>query len=85
MQVAAYEYATSRFVGLMEDLPDYPKALALLRNAAGTSFLLAGCRSGLLSTYHLNKGTTFAKLRDQWLPRRPATYVLTAEENPACA
>jgi outer membrane protein assembly factor BamB len=87
MQVAAYEYATSRFVGLMEDLPDYPKALALLRDAAGTPFLLVGCRGGLLSTYQVDKvpgGAAFAKLRDQWLPRRAATYSLTEGASP-CA
>jgi outer membrane protein assembly factor BamB len=91
MQVAAYEYATSAFIALMEDLPDYPKALAILRTAAGTPFLLVGCRGGLLSTYQIDKapgGATFAKLRDQWLPRRAATVALTAsvqEGEPACA
>ncbi|BCJ50284.1 hypothetical protein Asp14428_17590 [Actinoplanes sp. NBRC 14428] len=75
MQVAAYEYESSTFAGLMEDLPDYPKALAVLRDATGTPFLLIGCRGGLLSTYQIGKprgGGAFAKVRDQWLPRRPA-------------
>ena len=84
MQVAAYEYATSRFVRLMEDLPDYPKALAVLRDGAGRPYLLAGCRGGLLSIYDLDKGAAFAKLRDRWLPRRAAAYTLT-EGAPPCA
>jgi outer membrane protein assembly factor BamB len=81
MQVAAYDHATSAFVGLMEDLPDYPKALAVLRTESGTPYLLVGCRGGLLSTYQIDKapgGAAFAKLRDQWLPRRPATVALTS-------
>lgn len=81
MQVAAYDYASSTFVALMEDLPDYPKALAILRTAAGTPFLLVGCRGGLLSTYQIDKargGEAFAKLRDQWLPRRAAAVALTS-------
>ncbi|MFJ8689322.1 WD40 repeat domain-containing protein [Micromonospora wenchangensis] len=75
MQVAAYDHTTAAFVGLLEDLPDYPKALTAVRDAAGVAYLVVGCRGGLLSTYQIDKahgGGPFAKLRDQWLTRRPA-------------
>ncbi|MEV0224393.1 WD40 repeat domain-containing protein [Streptomyces sp. NPDC050704] len=79
MQVAAYTYEANDFVGFMEDLPDYPKALKIVRDGAGLPFLLLGCRTGLLSLYQLSKPAeegTFAKLEDVWLPRRSATYTL---------
>ncbi|MFY1702706.1 YncE family protein [Micromonospora sp. WMMA1923] len=91
MQVAAYEHATATFVGLLEDLPDYPKALAVARDATGTPYLVVGARGGLLSTYQLDKtasGAPLAKLRDRWLPRHPARYTLTTHDRPevtACA
>ncbi|SDT54989.1 WD40 repeat domain-containing protein [Actinoplanes derwentensis] len=82
MQVAAYEHESSRFAGLMEDLPDYPKALAVVRDSAGTPFLLVGCRGGLLSTYRVGAPKVFAKVRDQWLARRPARTLLTETVRP---
>lgn len=83
MQLAAYEYATGEFVGFLEDLPDYPKALCMVRDGPGTLFLLVGCRTGLLSLYRVDKGPqegTFARLRDRWLARRPPTYALTSSD-----
>jgi outer membrane protein assembly factor BamB len=83
MQLAAYEYESGELVGFLEDLPDYPKALSVVRDGSGTPFLLVGCRSGLLSLYRLDKGPqdgTFAKLRDRWLGRRTATFSLTGKD-----
>ncbi|MFY1675460.1 WD40 repeat domain-containing protein [Streptomyces sp. WMMC905] len=83
MQVAAYTYENDDFVGFMEDLPDYPKALTIVRDTTGRPHLLVGCRTGLLSLYRMDKPAeegTFAKLEDRWLPRRPARFTLTHED-----
>ncbi|MFD5745779.1 WD40 repeat domain-containing protein [Streptomyces sp. NPDC127033] len=79
MQLAAYDYTTGTFLGLFEDLPDYPKALSLLHGADGTPYLLVGCRTGLLSLYRIErrpKKVRLVKVRDHWLPRRPAALDL---------
>ncbi|MFF5444123.1 WD40 repeat domain-containing protein [Streptomyces sp. NPDC012888] len=82
MQVAAYSYEGDEFLGFMEDLPDYPKALTTIRDSQGRPHLLVGCRTGLLSLYRLDKPAeegTFAKLQDRWLPRHPARYTISTE------
>ena len=83
MQLAAYDHASVAFTGLLEDLPDYPKALAVVRGADDVPHLLVGCRTGLLSLYRLDRRPdprrgrpVFSKLRDHWLPRRPVPYTL---------
>lgn len=79
MQVAVYTYEGNEFVGLLEELPDYPKALTILRDAENEPYLLVGCRTGLLSLYRMDKPAeegTLAKLHDHWLPRRPARFAL---------
>ncbi|MEW2547615.1 WD40 repeat domain-containing protein [Streptomyces sp. NPDC047002] len=81
MQIAAYAYEGDEFLGFMEDLPDYPKALSIVRGSDGAPHLLAGCRTGLLSLYRMDKPAaegTFAKLEDRWLPRRATRYSLSA-------
>ncbi|OEV12036.1 PQQ-binding-like beta-propeller repeat protein [Streptomyces nanshensis] len=86
MQLAAYDYESTRFRGLLEDLPDYPKAMTVLRSASGTAYLLLGHRTGLLSLYRLQQGAgerPFAKVRDRWLARSPATYTLIRHDHPA--
>ncbi|MFE1250462.1 WD40 repeat domain-containing protein [Streptomyces sp. NPDC058735] len=83
MQVAAYTYESNDFVGFMEDLPDYPKALTIVRDTDGRPHLLVGCRTGLMSLYRMDKPAeegTFAKLEDRWLPGRPARFTLTHED-----
>lgn len=88
MQLAAYTYENNDFVGFLEDLPDYPKALTIVRDAKGTAHLLVGFRTGLLSLYRLDKSPedgTFAKLEDRWLPRRPARYTLSHVDHVAHA
>ncbi|MBT2480124.1 hypothetical protein [Streptomyces sp. ISL-94] len=70
----------------MEDLPDYPKALAIVRDTGGAPHLLVGCRTGLLSLYRMDKPAedgTFAKLTDRWLPRRPARFTLKYHDTAA--
>ncbi|GLW50132.1 hypothetical protein Stsp02_57930 [Streptomyces sp. NBRC 14336] len=79
MQLAAYEHAGVKFAGLLEDLPDYPKALTVIRDADGAPYLLVGCRTGLLSLYRMDTGggrPVLTKLRDHWLPRGPVRYRL---------
>ncbi|MFG2908989.1 hypothetical protein ACGF13_28445 [Kitasatospora sp. NPDC048286] len=81
MQIAAYSHEGDDFVGFLEDLQDYPKALTIVRGADGAPYLLAGCRTGILSLYLMDrpvKQGIFAKLEDRWLPRRPAQYRLAA-------
>lgn len=70
MQIAAYT-TDDDFIGLLEDFPDYPKALWVLRGAKGEPFLLVGGRSGILSTYRADLPAelgTLAKHEDRWLP-----------------
>jgi hypothetical protein len=84
MQVAAYTYEENDFVGFMEDLPDYPKALKIVRDGTGLPHLLVGCRTGILSLYQLSKPAeegTFAKLEDAWLPPRSPAYMLVQHDN----
>jgi outer membrane protein assembly factor BamB len=79
MQLAGYDRGSGEFLGLLEDLPDYPKALSMVHDTAGTPYLLVGCRSGLLSLYRLDRRgrrLRFRKLRDHWLARRPAVFAL---------
>jgi hypothetical protein len=71
MQLGAFDYASGELVGLLENLPDYPKSLAVIRGPDRTPYLAVGGRSGYLSTYRLDQGAakgTFAKLRDVYLP-----------------
>jgi outer membrane protein assembly factor BamB len=87
MQVVAYEYASGSCIDLMQDPPEHLKALAVLRTADGTPFLLVGCRGGVLSTYQVDRasgGVAFAQLRDH---RLPATVALTTSRkgHPTCA
>lgn len=87
MQLAAYEHGSAKFAGLLEDLADYPKALAVVRDADGSPHLLVGCRTGLLSLYRLDADPggrqVFTKLRDHWLPRRPVRHTLHHRDHPA--
>ncbi|GAA2511275.1 hypothetical protein [Pilimelia columellifera] len=91
MQLGVYDYRSAKLLALVEDLPDYPKALAVARDG-GRRYLLVGCRGGLLSTYHIDRaapGGPLTKLRDHWLARTPAHIALqelpfTLKE-PACA
>ncbi|MDH6221595.1 WD40 repeat domain-containing protein [Streptomyces pseudovenezuelae] len=79
MQIGAYSYEGDEFLGFLEELPGYPKALATIRDTAGVAHLLVGCRTGVLSLYRLDKPAqegTFGKLEDCWLPRRAAHYRL---------
>ncbi|MFE7032845.1 WD40 repeat domain-containing protein, partial [Streptomyces sp. NPDC057621] len=78
MQLAVYDHASTGFTGLLEDLPDYPKALTVVRGAGDKPYLLVGCRTGLLSLYRMNPtGPPLTKVRDHWLPRAPVRYTLT--------
>jgi outer membrane protein assembly factor BamB len=72
MQVLAFDYESGELVGLQEDRPDIPKAVAVMRARDGNPFLLVGGRSGYLATYRLDKGAengTFGLVRESYLPR----------------
>lgn len=80
MQLATYDHLSADFRGIVEDLPDYPKGLYVLRDADRRPVVLVGMRGGLLSSYRLDPRVhrgPLVKLRDHWLPRRPATYSLS--------
>ncbi|HEX5741145.1 MAG TPA: hypothetical protein VFY17_06265 [Pilimelia sp.] len=91
MQLAVYDYRSTRLLALCEDLPDYPKALAVVRDG-DRRYLLVGCRGGLLSTYHIDPtapGGPLTALRDHWLRRAAAPVALRDIpldlKEPACA
>jgi outer membrane protein assembly factor BamB len=70
MQIAAYDRASAELIGLLEDWPDYPKALCAVPYPPDQRYLLVAGRSGLMSLYHLNRKPadgTFTKVRDMWL------------------
>lgn len=75
MQLGAFDYTSGELVGLAEDLPDYPKSLAVIRGPDGTPYLVVGGRSGYLTTYRVDRSPEegiFAKLRDVYLPKQEA-------------
>lgn len=83
MQLALYDHATVSFAGLLEDLPDYPKALTVVRDADDAPYLLVGHRTGVLSLYRMVPGARgrrgrrlLRKVRDHWLPRHPVRFTL---------
>ncbi|GAA2986191.1 hypothetical protein [Actinokineospora diospyrosa] len=84
MQVATYGYDDGELVGFVEELPDYPKALAAVRDQHGAPHLLVGARSGILSLYRFVKpggpGGVLAKVEDRWLPRRQAAFALAQRD-----
>jgi outer membrane protein assembly factor BamB len=82
LQLLAYEYGSGELVGLREDRPDFPKAMAMVRAPGGEPFLVVGGRSGYLTVYRLDKGPesgTFAELRTVFLPRTALPSVLDGE------
>ncbi|BCJ60708.1 hypothetical protein Jiend_41300 [Micromonospora endophytica] len=85
MQLAAFDHQDGRLLGLLEDLPDYPKALAVVPDRSGTPFLLVGARSGLLSLYQLDpdRRGVLSKVRDHWLPRRPSEPAVIGRDSGA--
>lgn len=54
-QLLAYDYDSGELVGLIEDLPDFPKGLKALRKNDGTPVILVGGRGGYLGAYELNR------------------------------
>lgn len=82
MQIAAYEELSGELIGLVEDWPDYPKALCALPYPNDERYLAVAGRSGLISTYHLNRKPedgTFTKVRDMWLTPVAPQPVLRAD------
>ncbi|WP_106190254.1 PQQ-binding-like beta-propeller repeat protein [Umezawaea tangerina] len=67
-QLGAYDYASGELIGILEDLPDIPKAITVLTDENG-SHLVVGGRSGFLRTYRLAKDGTVLAGRDIYLPR----------------
>jgi outer membrane protein assembly factor BamB len=71
-QLAAFNYESTEIIGLDEDIPDYPKAIAGLPAADGGRFIILGGRGGYLRIYRLDGDPgqiSFVKLRETYLPR----------------
>ncbi|WP_412540827.1 WD40 repeat domain-containing protein [Longispora sp. K20-0274] len=70
VQLAAYDRSTSEILALVEDLPDFPKGLAVLPFGAGHVIAVGG-RGGYLSLYRFDTDgePTLTRLRDLFLPR----------------
>ncbi|MGY0232579.1 WD40 repeat domain-containing protein [Longispora urticae] len=78
VQLAAYDRATAEILALVEDLPDFPKGLAVLPFGAGHVIAVGG-RGGYLSLYRYTGGAepVFTRLRDLSLPRPGLPSVTT--------
>ncbi|MFB7978610.1 outer membrane protein assembly factor BamB family protein [Streptomyces vinaceus] len=77
LQVAAYDHETGELLGLHEDLPDFPKGMALLRGQDGTAYVVIGGRGGFLRLYRLDrerKDSVLTAVRDLWLPASTGDY-----------
>jgi len=67
-QLAAYDYDTCQALGLIENLPDFPKALVAVDVGHGQGRLLLGGRGGFLETRRVVDDGTPALLRTSYLP-----------------
>ncbi|MFE2474946.1 PQQ-binding-like beta-propeller repeat protein [Streptomyces sp. NPDC059389] len=77
LQIAAYDHETGELLGLHEDLPDFPKGIALLRGQEGTTYVVIGGRGGYLRLYRLDrerKESVLTAVRDLWLPTSTGDY-----------
>ncbi|MEV4443418.1 WD40 repeat domain-containing protein [Streptomyces sp. NPDC049577] len=71
MQVGAYDHETGELLALVEDLPDFAKGIASLRDAAGRPLVVVGGRGGWLRLFRLDRGRpeqVLTPVRDLWLP-----------------
>jgi outer membrane protein assembly factor BamB len=71
-QLAAYDYDSQEPIDLKEDLPDFPKGLAVVRTKDGRPHVVVGGRGGYLSLFSVDTefGTgRLVKLLDVYLPR----------------
>jgi outer membrane protein assembly factor BamB len=71
MQLAIYDRASGELLGLFEDLPDFPKGMAFLRDAAGQPWLVVGGRGGYLRLYSVTRtpdGVDVSSVSDVWIP-----------------
>jgi outer membrane protein assembly factor BamB len=70
LQIAAYDHATGELLGLLEDLPDFPKGLAALRGQDGTAYIAVGGRGGYVRLLRLDRSrpeNVLSSVRDLWL------------------
>ncbi|MGW2993934.1 outer membrane protein assembly factor BamB family protein [Streptomyces sp. NPDC001193] len=77
LQIAAYDHETGELLGLHEDLPDFPKGIALLRGQEGATYVVIGGRGGYLRLYRLDrerKESVLTAVRDLWLPASTGGY-----------
>ncbi|MFI5669906.1 PQQ-binding-like beta-propeller repeat protein [Streptomyces sp. NPDC051704] len=77
LQIAAYDHETGELLGLHEDLPDFPKGIALLHGREGATYVVIGGRGGYLRLYRLDrerKDSVLTAVRDLWLPASTGDY-----------
>lgn len=67
-QLAVYEYESGEFIGVIEDLPDFPKGIMLLGGSEGPPCLVIGGRGGYLRTYRIDEEEP-VMLHQTYLPR----------------
>jgi outer membrane protein assembly factor BamB len=72
MQLAIYDRGNGELLGLLEDLPDFPKGMAFMRDASGRPWLVVGGRGGYLRLYSVMRtpdGVDAFCVSDTWIPR----------------
>ncbi|WP_018587549.1 WD40 repeat domain-containing protein [Salinispora arenicola] len=74
-QIAAFHHDSVELIGLLENLPDFPKGITVLRAPDGTPFLVVGGRGGFVSLYAIADGGVIAHHRDLTIARRGVTSV----------
>jgi WD40 repeat protein len=72
-QIGLFERHSGELIGVLENLPEIPKGLALVTDRAGDPYLLIGGRSGFVGTYRIDTAAdTVVKVRDFVVARQPS-------------
>jgi hypothetical protein len=70
-QIGLFERQSGELIGVLENLPEIPKGLALVKDRAGEPYLLIGGRGGFVGTYRIDTAAdTVVKVRDFVVPRQ---------------
>jgi outer membrane protein assembly factor BamB len=68
-QLAVYDYDSGEYIGVIEDLPDFPKGVTVISGGEGPPCLIIGGRGGYLRAYRID-GDEPLRLYEIYLPRR---------------
>jgi len=70
-QIGLFERGSGELIGVLENLPEIPKGLALVKDRAGDPYLLIGGRGGFVGTYRIDTDADLVvKVRDFVVPRQ---------------